>query len=134
MSIAPHYSVGPRSVVCHLLQYCTWLRRRIKALLRQLELVSVALHRCCFHVHGFGSTILSEVEGKLEGSPPFALERGAEISRVPYRIGIFRSVSVSIFRYLQKIPYRRQNRSVCRIVRNYDKARNMIKLKIKGPF
>ena len=55
------------------------------------------------------------------------------ISRVPYRIGIFRSVSVSIFRYLQ-IPYRRQNRSVCRIVRNYDKVRNMIKLKIKGPF
>ena len=54
-------------------------------------------------------------------------------TRVPYRIGIFRSVSVSIFRYLQ-IPYRRQNRSVCRIVRNYEKVRNMIKLKIKGPF
>ncbi len=31
------------------------------------------------------------------------------VSRVPYRIGIFRSVSVSIFRYLQ-ILYRRQNR------------------------
>ena len=30
-----------------------------------------------------------------------------------------------------QIPYRRQNRSVCRIVRNYDKVRNMIKLKIK---
>ena len=55
------------------------------------------------------------------------------ISRVPYRIGIFRSVSVSIFRYLQ-ILYRRQNRSVYRIVRNYDKVRNMIKLKIKRPF
>ena len=59
--------------------------------------------------------------------------RMSHLSRVPYRIGIFRSVSVSIFRYLQ-ILYRRQNRSVYRIVRNYDKVRNMIKLKIKRPF
>jgi hypothetical protein len=50
--------------------------------------------------------------------------------RAPYQIGIFRSVSVSIFRYLL-IPYRRQTRSVYRY---YDKVRNMIKLEVKGPF
>ncbi len=72
-------------------------------------------------------------ESHLLPQPLFATSHDAAFNffRVPYRIGIFRSVSVSIFWYLQ-IPYRRQNRSVFRIVRNYDKVRNMIKLKIKG--
>jgi hypothetical protein len=44
--------------------------------------------------------------------------RGAEISRVAYRVGIFRSVSVGISRYLP-YRYRRKTRSVFSVSKNW---------------